>query len=119
MTSGRGARASAQDELVTHKLAVVFANQARRGNKSRIRHVWTGRPFPHISEPVWPGALGRLRLKFFAFLKFSWSHVSNLLGCNLPLFLPGKSRASPARECICFVVAEMANRCSRINFSKT
>src|SRR2546423_7881257 len=46
----RRARAAAQDELVAHELAVVFAERAREGHEARIRPVRARRPLPRVAE---------------------------------------------------------------------
>src|SRR3546814_13997183 len=46
---GRAA-AAAQHELAAHKLAIIFADRARRGAETGIGAVGAAGPFPHAAE---------------------------------------------------------------------
>src|SRR5690348_3814082 len=46
---GRGAGATAQDQLATHELAVVLAERAGGGAKARVGRVGAGGPLPHVA----------------------------------------------------------------------
>src|SRR5205085_12562529 len=50
MRARRGARAAAQDVLVDHEFAVVFAERARRGAEARIRRIRAVGPLPDIAK---------------------------------------------------------------------
>src|SRR5215467_12786192 len=52
MTGGRRLRASPQNYLVDHKLAIVFTERARRDPVARIRQIGAARPLPYDSEGI-------------------------------------------------------------------
>ena len=50
MRLGSRARTAAQNELIAHELAVVFAQRARDRRIARIRRILAARPLPDIAE---------------------------------------------------------------------
>src|SRR5579872_4730138 len=49
VTGGSRQRRAAQNKLIDHELAVVFAKRARRGPVSGVRSIRTARPLPDNS----------------------------------------------------------------------
>src|SRR5262249_57379050 len=57
MTGGRRVRASPQDHLVDHELAIVFTERARGRPVARLRQLGAARPLPYDSEGILHKAL--------------------------------------------------------------
>src|SRR6266567_6704285 len=93
--SGRGCkRGAAQYQLVDHELAVVFAERALDGAVTGIRGIRTAGPLPDDAEGIVQLAGARR---------------------NLPFHLGRQMTASPARERVRLVIADMADRGHRVD----
>ena len=60
MRPRRGTRAAAEDHLVAHELAVVFAQRTRGGAIAGIGRVRAGGPLPDVAEQLARCRPGRL-----------------------------------------------------------
>src|SRR4051812_32910335 len=108
MRSWRGARCAPQYPLISHPLAVVLANRARRGAKVRVADVGALGPLPGVAVELHEccaGAAGRSRVER---LRFDEGPVDWLsMRRHLPLELRGKPASSPARVRVRLVEADV------------
>src|SRR5579863_1248374 len=115
VTGWSNARTPTQNKLVAHKLAVVFPDDSRLRLESRIGDVRARGPLPNITEDllhsVTPGGLGMENI-VFQHGAFYW-HANR---SHLPFRFCRQALAPPARIGIGFVIADVTDRLSRINF---
>ena len=94
MAGRRRQRRAAQDHLVDHEFAVVFAERARRRPVARIWRIGAARPLPDDAEGV-------------------AEHAA--FGRDLPLGFGRQILAGPARERVGLVIADVTDRRARID----
>src|SRR3546814_17000521 len=96
---GRAA-AAAQHELAAHKLAIIFADRARRGAETGIGAVGAAGPFPHAAEHLLQVrvAVLRRRLDRAGRIELLAAIPIATRGRRLPFLFGGQARAGPARE---------------------
>ena len=106
---GRTAPA-AQDELVAHELAVVFAQGPRHRPVARIRDVLAPGPLPDVavelSQPAAQGCRGGVHPAGFEKVPLDWL----MGGDGLPLGLGGQPAAGPAGIGVGLEVADVGHR---------
>src|SRR5688572_18635836 len=95
VAAGRDLRAAAQNHLIDHELAVVFAECALCRAIARVRRIGAARPLPRNSEGI-ADETGARR--------------------HFPLRLARQMLAGPARERVRFVIAHMSYRSLRIDW---
>ena len=94
MTGRRRQRRAAQHHLIDHELAIVFAERAGLGLITGIRRIGAARSIATPAEGFVERAVPRR---------------------HLPFRFARQMLAGPARECIGFVVADMAHRQRRVD----
>src|SRR5947209_1338366 len=88
MPGRSGKRTAAQDHLIDHEFAIVFAERAHSGPKAGIGRIGATRPLPHDAERI----------------------VDNVVtGCGLPFGFSRQVFAGPAGERVRLVVADVTD----------
>src|SRR5436190_1405104 len=108
MSGRRDARPTTQDHLVTHELAVVFAQRPDRGAVAWVRDIGTSGPHPHITIK----RAATSRLQTFGVEEVSLHRVC--CRCCFPFLFGWQPTTGPAREGVGFVKADMADRFVRV-----
>src|SRR5439155_18165949 len=105
MAARRGARRAAQDQLIAHELAVVFAQGAGERLVAGIADVRAGGPLPNVAEhlverPALAWGRDRRGMKVAGVGKMPFDRDAGRR--SLPLRFGGQAGPGPARERIGF-----------------
>src|SRR3546814_15862165 len=108
---GRAA-AAAQHELAAHKLAIIFADRARRGAETGIGAVGAAGPFPHAAEHLLQVRVAVLRRRLDRAGRIELLAASQIepRGRRLPFLFAGQPRAGPAPEGVRLEYADLRHR---------
>jgi hypothetical protein len=114
MALRRRARAAAQNILIVHPFAVVFAECARRGAISGIRFVTRTRPLPYVAEWLEVARTAH-RMKMCVFHEIPCDIFR--LRRDFPFGFGGQTRPFPARERVGLEIRNVTNRFVAFHFA--
>src|SRR6266436_3780051 len=119
--AGRGHRgAAAQDHLVAHELAVVFADRSDCRPKAGIGNVRTRRPLPYVAEHLPQSRLINERPRQWVGARVKLAGVRKVAGYrktrggDLPLGFARQPLAGPFGEGVSFEKTDVADRLERV-----
>ena len=116
MAARGGTAATAQHPLAAHEFAVVFAEVAGERTEAGISTIGAAGPFPDIAEQLADAsALPCLRMQLVVIGEVAFDRLRG--GGRFPFEFGGQAGAGPACAGIGFVVAEMTDRCVRIELA--
>src|SRR5512138_475079 len=115
----RGARSAAQHELIAHELTVVLAERARQRMETGIGSVRRSSPLPDIAKHLFEPRRVRNVLGMQPIVVQKVASDRQVCRSDLPFRFRRESGTGPMRECIRFVVAQVAHGSARLQRLET